>query len=80
MTWSQKLAYSEGQFCLNVPFSFPAFVNPVDKKISKREKIMLNVNSGFGKEILCKSTSHALKVCPPHSYSIFQSASEIQIK
>ncbi|OAY53231.1 uncharacterized protein LOC110613406 [Manihot esculenta] len=61
VTWSQKLAYSEGQFCLNVPFSFPAFVNPVDKKISKREKIMLNVNSGFGKEILCKSTSHALK-------------------
>ncbi|KAJ9190418.1 hypothetical protein P3X46_001624 [Hevea brasiliensis] len=60
-TWSQKLAYNEGQFCLNVPFSFPAFVNPIGKKISKREKIMLNVNSGFGNEILCKSTNHALK-------------------
>ncbi|KAJ9128484.1 hypothetical protein P3X46_034961 [Hevea brasiliensis] len=61
VTWSQKLAYNEGKFCLSVPFSFPAFVNPISKKITKREKIMLNVNSGFGKEILCKSTSHALK-------------------
>ncbi|XP_011036459.1 PREDICTED: inter-alpha-trypsin inhibitor heavy chain H3-like isoform X2 [Populus euphratica] len=59
--WSQKLLYHEGQFSLNVPFSFPAFVNPVGKKISKREKILLNVSSGVGKEILCKSTSHALK-------------------
>ncbi|KAJ6706233.1 INTER-ALPHA-TRYPSIN INHIBITOR HEAVY CHAIN-LIKE PROTEIN [Salix purpurea] len=59
--WSQKLLYHEGQFSLNVPFSFPAFVNPIGKKISKREKILLNVSSGVGKEILCNSTSHALK-------------------
>ncbi|KAJ6701162.1 INTER ALPHA-TRYPSIN INHIBITOR HEAVY CHAIN-LIKE PROTEIN [Salix koriyanagi] len=61
VTWSQKLLYHEGQFSLNVPFSFPAFVNPIGKKISKREKILLNVNSGVGKEILFRCTSHALK-------------------
>ncbi|CAK7356494.1 unnamed protein product [Dovyalis caffra] len=61
VTWSQKLLYHEGQYCLNVPFSFPAFVNPLGKKVSKREKILLNVNSGVRKEILCKSASHALK-------------------
>ncbi|KDP40680.1 hypothetical protein JCGZ_24679 [Jatropha curcas] len=59
--WSQKLEYNEGQFCLNVPFNFPEFVNPIGQKTSKREKILLSVNSGVGKEILCKSTSHALK-------------------
>ncbi|KAL9385679.1 hypothetical protein Peur_022689 [Populus x canadensis] len=41
------------QFSLNVPFSFPAFVNPIGKKISKREKILLNVNSGVGKDHGC---------------------------
>ncbi|XP_048234434.1 inter-alpha-trypsin inhibitor heavy chain H6 isoform X2 [Ricinus communis] len=61
VTWSQKLTYNEGQFCLNIPFSFPAFVNPVAKKITKREKILLNVNSGVSKEILFRCTSHALK-------------------
>ncbi|PNT54975.1 hypothetical protein POPTR_001G166800v4 [Populus trichocarpa] len=61
VTWSQKLLYHEGQFSLNVPFSFPSFVNPIGKKISKREKILLNVNSGVGKEILCRCASHALK-------------------
>uniref|UniRef100_A0A6N2KJ48 VWFA domain-containing protein n=1 Tax=Salix viminalis TaxID=40686 RepID=A0A6N2KJ48_SALVM len=61
VTWSQKLLYHEGQFSLNVPFSFPAFVNPIGKNISKREKILLNVNSGGGKEILFRCTSHALK-------------------
>ncbi|KAF9689804.1 hypothetical protein SADUNF_Sadunf01G0130700 [Salix dunnii] len=61
VTWSQKLLYHEGQFSLNVPFSFPAFVSPIGKKISKREKILLNVNSGVGKEILFRCTSHALK-------------------
>ncbi|KAJ6963264.1 inter-alpha-trypsin inhibitor heavy chain H3-like [Populus alba x Populus x berolinensis] len=61
LTWSQKLLYHEGQFSLNVPFSFPSFVNPIGKKISKREKILLSVNSGVGKEILCRCASHALK-------------------
>ncbi|GAV61430.1 VWA_3 domain-containing protein [Cephalotus follicularis] len=60
-TWSQTLSYQEGHFCLNVPFTFPAYVNPIGKMISKREKIVLNVNSVIGKEILCRSTSHPLK-------------------
>jgi hypothetical protein len=53
VTCSQKLLYHEGQFSLNVPFSFPAFVNPIGKKISKREKNLLNVNSGVGKDHGC---------------------------
>ncbi|XP_075490974.1 uncharacterized protein LOC142529349 [Primulina tabacum] len=59
--WSQKLLYSDGQFTLNIPFSFPEYVTPAGKKISKREKIQLNVNSGSGTEVLCKTTSHPLK-------------------
>ena len=62
ISWSQKLIYNDGQFCLNVPFSFPAYVNPVGKKISKREKISLKVNSGTGREVLWTRTSHSLKV------------------
>ncbi|XP_062154561.1 uncharacterized protein LOC133862725 isoform X2 [Alnus glutinosa] len=61
ISWSQKLSYHDGKFCLNVPFSFPAYVNPIGKKISKREKIFLKVNSGTGREIIYKSTSHPLK-------------------
>ncbi|KAI5674235.1 hypothetical protein M9H77_14599 [Catharanthus roseus] len=59
--WSQKLLYNDGQFTLNIPFSFPEFVVPAGKKISKKEKILLNVNCGPGTEILCKTTSHPLK-------------------
>jgi hypothetical protein len=62
ISWSQKLSYHDGKFGINVPFSFPAYVNPVGKKISKREKMLLKVNSGTGKEIIYKSTSHPLKV------------------
>ncbi|XVF74300.1 hypothetical protein PTKIN_Ptkin13bG0099100 [Pterospermum kingtungense] len=61
VSWSQKLSYQDGQFCLNVPFSFPAYVIPVGKKIPKREKIQLSVNSGTGTEILIKCSSHPLK-------------------
>ncbi|KAI9161805.1 hypothetical protein LWI28_020817 [Acer negundo] len=61
VSWSQKLTYQEDQFCLSVPFTFPEYVVPVGKKISKREKIRLNVNSGIGKEISYKCTSHPLK-------------------
>lgn len=60
--WSQKLLYHAGQFSLSIPFSFPACVNPVAKKILKREKILLNVNTGIDAEVLCQSTSHPLKV------------------
>ncbi|KAJ8774234.1 hypothetical protein K2173_009665 [Erythroxylum novogranatense] len=59
--WSQKLTYNQGQFCLNIPFSFPPFVNAIGKKVSKKEKILLNVNSSFGREIVCKESSHSLK-------------------
>lgn len=60
--WSQKLSFHKGQFTLNVPFSFPEFVTPAGLKVSKKEKIKLNVNSGPGTEVLCKTTSHPLKV------------------
>lgn len=62
MSWSQKLLYHDGEFCLRVPFRFPAYVTPVGKKISKKEKILLNLNSGTGTEVICRSTSHPLKV------------------
>ena len=62
LRWSQQLSYNEGQFSLTVPFSFPEYVTPAIKKISKKEKIQLNVNSGIATEILCKATSHPLKV------------------
>ncbi|XP_027067154.1 uncharacterized protein [Coffea arabica] len=59
--WSQKLSYHDGQFTLNIPFSFPDYVTPAGKKISKKEKIHLNVNCGPETEVLCKTTSHPLK-------------------
>ncbi|KAI4329070.1 hypothetical protein L6164_021372 [Bauhinia variegata] len=61
--WSQKLLYNDGQLSLNVPFSFPTYVVPVavGKKISKKEKIYLKLNSGTTAEVLCKGTSHPLK-------------------
>ncbi|XP_057767359.1 LOW QUALITY PROTEIN: uncharacterized protein LOC130987726 [Salvia miltiorrhiza] len=61
LRWSQKLLYHDGQFTLRIPFSFPEYVTPAAKKISKREKIELNVNAGPETEILCKTTSHPLK-------------------
>lgn len=62
VSWSQKLLYQDGQFCLTLPFSFPAYVKPVGKKITKREKIVLSVNPGTGKEVVLGSSSHRLKV------------------
>ncbi|KAG5537983.1 hypothetical protein RHGRI_025171 [Rhododendron griersonianum] len=61
VSWSQKLLYQDGQFCLTLPFSFPAYVKPVGKKITKREKIVLSVNPGTGKEVVLGSSSHRLK-------------------
>lgn len=60
--WSQKILFHDGQLSLCVPFSFPSYVNPAGKRISKKEKIFLKVNSGSATEVLCKSTSHPLKV------------------
>ncbi|ESW07417.1 hypothetical protein PHAVU_010G128200 [Phaseolus vulgaris] len=60
--WSQKILFHDGQLSLCVPFSFPSYVNPAGKRISKKEKIFLKVNSGFATEVLlCKTTSHPLK-------------------
>uniref|UniRef100_A0A1D1Z528 Inter-alpha-trypsin inhibitor heavy chain H2 n=2 Tax=Anthurium amnicola TaxID=1678845 RepID=A0A1D1Z528_9ARAE len=59
--WLQRLLYNDGQFSISIPFTFPEFVNPSGKIISKRERIKLNINSGTGKEVLCQMTSHALK-------------------
>ncbi|XP_048428511.1 uncharacterized protein LOC103936358 [Pyrus x bretschneideri] len=59
--WSQKLLYHDGHFSLSVPFSFPAYVNPAGRNVSKREKIFLNVNAGTNVDVSCKSTSHPLK-------------------
>ncbi|XP_052182839.1 uncharacterized protein LOC127795290 [Diospyros lotus] len=61
VNWSQKLLYQEGQFCLSLPFSFPAYVKPIGRKISKREKIVLNVNPGIGTDVLYRASSHRLK-------------------
>lgn len=60
--WSQKLVYQDRQFTLDVPFSFPEFVTPAGKKMPKREKIQLSLNTGTKTELICKSSSHPLKV------------------
>lgn len=57
-SWSQKLQYQDGQFCLNVPFTFPSYVNPILKSIIKKEKILVNVSSGTGTEVFFQSTAH----------------------
>ncbi|KAK4785947.1 hypothetical protein SAY86_002636 [Trapa natans] len=59
--WSQKLLFRDGEYTLSVPFSFPEFVTPAGKKMSKKEKIEVNVNLGTENEILCKTTSHPFK-------------------
>lgn len=59
--WTQKLLYNDGQFTLRIPYSFPEFVTPTGKKMSKKEKIELNVDAGPHTEVICKSTSHPLK-------------------
>ncbi|KAK7291791.1 hypothetical protein RIF29_07215 [Crotalaria pallida] len=70
MRWSQKIVYRNGQFHLNVPFTFPDFVNPAAKRISKREKIQINVNAIAGSELLCKTISHPLKEVRRHAGSM----------
>nr|XP_043618097.1 uncharacterized protein LOC122589841 isoform X2 [Erigeron canadensis] len=58
--WSQKLLYQDHEFCLTVPFTFPAHVVPVMKGNSMKEKMLLNVNSGTETEIVCNIASHPL--------------------
>nr|KYP50475.1 Inter-alpha-trypsin inhibitor heavy chain H3 [Cajanus cajan] len=59
--WSQKILFHDGQLSVCVPFSFPSYVNPVGRRISKKEKIFLKVNSGGATEMLCKTASHPFK-------------------
>ncbi|KAL0441339.1 UNVERIFIED_CONTAM: Inter-alpha-trypsin inhibitor heavy chain H5 [Sesamum radiatum] len=62
VSWSQKLLYQDGQFCLDVPFTFPSYVLPMLKNLVKKEKILVNVNSGTGNELLFESASHPLQI------------------
>lgn len=62
MSWCQKLLYCDGEFSLNIPFTFPEYVTPAGRKIQKKEKIQLNLNAGAGTQVLCKTVSHPLKV------------------
>ncbi|KAK1391146.1 hypothetical protein POM88_019324 [Heracleum sosnowskyi] len=64
--WPQKPSYQDGEFTLMVPYSFPEFVTPVGKRMSKKEKIRINVNAGPGTEVLCKTISHPLKELRHH--------------
>uniref|UniRef100_A0A2N9I5N7 VWFA domain-containing protein n=1 Tax=Fagus sylvatica TaxID=28930 RepID=A0A2N9I5N7_FAGSY len=68
ISWSQKLVYCDGEFLLNVPFTFPEYVTPLVKKLSKKEKIQLNVIAGTGTQVLCKKISHPLKVSSSHIF------------
>ncbi|KAJ1418805.1 von Willebrand factor, type A, partial [Sesbania bispinosa] len=68
--WYQKLEYCNGQYSLNVPFSFPDFVNPAAKRMSKKEKIQVNVDAVAGSELLCKTISHPLKEMRRHAGSM----------
>ncbi|XP_021716550.1 uncharacterized protein LOC110684405 [Chenopodium quinoa] len=58
--WSQRLMYENGWFLLKLPFSFPVYVTP-GGKISKKQKVLLNVNSGTNAEVQCKAATHPLK-------------------
>ncbi|KAK2412381.1 hypothetical protein QL285_047581 [Trifolium repens] len=61
INWSQKVVCSNGEYSLNVPFTFPEFINPAGKRMAKREKIRLNVDVVAGSELLFKTTSHPLQ-------------------
>ncbi|KAM7257282.1 hypothetical protein ACFE04_013023 [Oxalis oulophora] len=63
---SQKLIFSNGLFTVNVPFTFPEYVTPAVKKISKKERIQVNLNAGIESEILLKTSSHPLKQLRRH--------------
>ncbi|XP_022152537.1 von Willebrand factor A domain-containing protein DDB_G0292028 isoform X2 [Momordica charantia] len=62
INWSQRIPYLDNLFCLSVPFNFPAYVDSPGKKIKKNQKILLNINSGTSSEVVCKYTSHPMKI------------------
>nr|XP_043626177.1 uncharacterized protein LOC122597670 [Erigeron canadensis] len=60
--WTQKLLYQGNhEFCLNLPFTFPYYVIPLQKKIPKRQKLVVNVHSSGDSMITCRFASHPLK-------------------
>ncbi|KAF3618744.1 hypothetical protein FXO37_34040 [Capsicum annuum] len=61
LRWSQKLLYCIGQFTLSILYSFPEYVTPVGKKITKKENIKFNFNCGSGFEVSSKAINHPLK-------------------
>ena len=69
--WSQKLTYQDHEFCLRIPFTFPAYVVPVVKGTSNKEKVSLNVISGMETEVMCNRSSHPLMVCCLYSSLVF---------
>lgn len=62
INWSQRIPYVDDLFCLSVPFSFPAYLVPPGKKSKNSQKILLHINSGISSEVVCKHTSHPMKV------------------
>ncbi|XP_058757521.1 uncharacterized protein LOC131630796 isoform X2 [Vicia villosa] len=70
ISWSQKITCCNDVFFVNVPFTFPDFVNPAGKRMAKKEKIQLNVNAVNGSEITCKTTSHPMKEVKRNAGSI----------
>ncbi|XP_022953610.1 uncharacterized protein LOC111456095 isoform X1 [Cucurbita moschata] len=62
INWSQRIPYLDDLFCLNVPFNFPAYLVPPGKKVKNIQKILLHINSGISSEIVCKHTSHPMKI------------------
>ncbi|KAJ9559758.1 hypothetical protein OSB04_004918 [Centaurea solstitialis] len=59
-------AKSGNGFGLSLPFTFPAHVFPVFKRVSCTEKILLHVNSGTSTQITCNTCSHPLKELKRH--------------
>ncbi|KAA0059388.1 von Willebrand factor A domain-containing protein 5A isoform X2 [Cucumis melo var. makuwa] len=62
INWSQRIPYVDDLFCLSVPFSFPAYLVPPGKKSKNSQKILLHINSGISSEVVCKHTSHPMKI------------------
>lgn len=70
VSWVQNMLYKDDEFTIKIPFKFPEFVNPV-KNVARKEKIKLCLNTGTAMEVICKATSHALKVISKSMAEVF---------
>ncbi|KAL1363967.1 hypothetical protein HN51_012127 [Arachis hypogaea] len=59
--WSQNILCRNDLFSLLVPFTFPDFVNPAGKRMSKKEAMQVKVNAVTGNEFQPHQMSHPLK-------------------